>query len=135
MSRVNGRDNAATELRLICIFREHGITGWQRRRTIFGNPDFVFPKRRLAIFVGGCFWHGCPVHATRPATNRVFWDEKLARNKARDHVVNRQLRNLGWRVLRIWQHELRESGEVAWRIVRALARGPKHSSMSTRAPT
>jgi DNA mismatch endonuclease (patch repair protein) len=70
------------------------------------RPDFVFLKSRTAIFVDGCFWHGCPKHATQPANNRSFWKKKLAGNKARDWVVNRTLRRAGWRVLRIWEHAL-----------------------------
>jgi DNA mismatch endonuclease (patch repair protein) len=70
------------------------------------RPDFVFLKSRTAIFVDGCFWHGCPRHATKPVNNRVFWKKKLAGNKTRDRVVNRMLRRAGWRVVRIWEHEL-----------------------------
>lgn len=123
MSRVKGRGNVATELRLIRIFRENGIIGWRRNYSIFGNPDFVFPKARLAVFVDGCFWHGCPIHGERPVSNRAFWDRKLDRNLARDRLVNRTLRKQGWYVLRIWQHELRlsDSDKVARRIARALS--------------
>ncbi|MBI4324661.1 MAG: very short patch repair endonuclease [Chloroflexi bacterium] len=70
------------------------------------RPDFVFPKLKVAVFVDGCFWHGCLLHATKPATNRAFWRRKLAANKIRDRVVNRALRAHGWRVVRIWEHEL-----------------------------
>jgi len=120
MSRVKGRGNAATELRLICIFREYYITGWRRRVVIFGNPDFVFPKTRLAVFVDGCFWHGCPKHESQPNSNRIFWRKKLGRNKKRDHLVNRTLRATGWRVLRVWQHELQDPSRVARRITKLL---------------
>lgn len=106
MSRVRGRDNKATELTMIALFRRHRITGWRRRVRLFGKPDFVFRKHGLVVLVDGCFWHGCPKHATRPVSNRAFWRRKLARNKARDRLVNRELRRRGWRVLRIWQHEL-----------------------------
>jgi len=122
MSRVKGRGNAATELRLIRIFGEHHITGWRRHVTSFGNPDFVFPKARLAVFVDGCFWHGCPMHASYPSSNRTFWRKKLRRNKDRDRLVNRILRRKEWRILRIWQHEFREPAKVARRISRALLR-------------
>jgi DNA mismatch endonuclease, patch repair protein len=70
------------------------------------KPDFVFRQVRLALFVDGCFWHGCPKHATKPANNREFWKKKLAGNKTRDRVVNRALHEAGWRVLRIWEHAL-----------------------------
>lgn len=106
MSRVRSRGNRATELRLRRLFREHGIKGWRRTSTVFGSPDFVFPKVKLAVFVDGCFWHGCRLHRSMPASNRTFWKKKLARNRFRDRLVNRTLRARGWKVVRIWQHEL-----------------------------
>ena len=116
MSRVKSHGNAATEIRLIDIFHEHGIKGWRRSRMVFGKPDFIFPKTRLAIFVDGCFWHGCPTHGAIPITNKRFWEEKIKRNINRDHIVRQKLRALGWRILRIWQHELRHPTRVARRI-------------------
>lgn len=111
MSRIRGRGNKNTELALVNLFRRHQITGWQRNQKVFGKPDFIFPKLKLAVFVDGCFWHGCPKHATKPKNNRAFWKKKLARNKARDRIVNRTLRQRGWAVLRIWQHELTRKNE------------------------
>jgi DNA mismatch endonuclease (patch repair protein) len=106
MSRIRGRGNKDTELALAKLMRRHGITGWRRNQRIFGKPDFVFRQARLAVFVDGCFWHACPKHATKPANNRSFWRRKLSANKARDRLVSRVLRKQGWRVLRIWEHEL-----------------------------
>ena len=71
------------------------------------KPDFVFPRLHAAVFVDGCFWHGCPRHATQPKTNAKFWRDKIAANQARDRRVNRALRKRGWKVVRIWEHELR----------------------------
>ena len=122
MSRVKGRENQATELRLMHVFRQFGIRGWRRRASIFGSPDFIFPTVQLAVFVDGCFWHGCPIHGSVPATNQIFWKRKLSRNKKRDKVVGQKLKNSGWRVLRIWQHELREPDKVARRVGRLLVR-------------
>lgn len=112
MSRIRGRGNKETELALAALMRRHGIKGWRRHQPVFGKPDFVFRRHRLAVFVDGCFWHGCPLHATKPATNRAFWRKKLARNKARDRLVTRTLRCAGWRVLRIWEHELARKREA-----------------------
>lgn len=112
MSRIRGSGNKGTELRLIQVFRNSGITGWRRHHGLHGKPDFVFPKLRLAVFVDGCFWHGCPKHATQPKANRKFWRDKIASNMARDRHVNRRLRKMGWRVLRIWEHELRRKDEA-----------------------
>ncbi len=111
MSRIRSRGNKATEVALAKFFRRHGITGWRRNQPVFGKPDFVFPRLRLAVFVDGCFWHGCPKHGTKPAGNAKFWRDKLARNKARDLRVNRELRRAGWRVVRIWEHELAKKNE------------------------
>jgi DNA mismatch endonuclease (patch repair protein) len=87
------------------------------------SVDFVFRRERVAIFVDGCFWHGCPRHATMPRGNRAFWKAKLERNKARDHAVTRALRAAGWRVIRIWECALSAKRTTATmrRIVRAMA--------------
>ena len=86
-------------------------TGTARRAvpTFRVRPDFIFPKLRLAVFVDGCFWHGCPRHATQPKSNRAFWKNKFARNLARDKLVNRTLRREGWRVIRIWECALKKN--------------------------
>jgi DNA mismatch endonuclease (patch repair protein) len=121
MSQIRGRGNKDTEIALAKLLRRHGIKGWRRYQPVFGKPDFVFQKIKLAIFVDGCFWHGCPKHATKPANNRVFWRRKLSSNKKRDQVVNRVLRRTGWRVLRIWECNLAKYPETCVRrIQRAL---------------
>jgi DNA mismatch endonuclease (patch repair protein) len=127
MARIRGSGNKDTELRMIALFRARGITGWRRNVRLFGKPDFVFRAAKLAVFVDGCFWHGCPRHATMPANNRAFWQVKLARNAARDREVTRALHKAGWRVLRVWECALTRtrSARTAARIVRVLgnARG------------
>jgi DNA mismatch endonuclease, patch repair protein len=120
MAAVKGRGNLATERRLLAILRQYRINGWRRHFPAFGNPDFVFPLERVAVFVDGCFWHGCPKHGTIPTTNDLFWRSKLERNKARDIIVNRELRRNGWRVVRVWQHELKDTHKVKRRIQRCL---------------
>jgi len=118
MSLIRSRGNRDTELRLITVMRAHGITGWRRGSNVPGKPDFVFSKLKTAVFVDGCFWHGCPIHATWPKNRAAFWLAKLTGNKARDRRVNRELRALGWKVVRIWEHELRRKNEV--RLLRKL---------------
>ena len=120
MSRVRGRGNKSTEMRLAKLFRRHRITGWRRSQKVFGKPDFIFRRARLAFFVDGCFWHGCPKHATKPKNNREFWRQKFLRNKNRDMLVTRTLRRAGWRVLRVWEHELARAHEA--RLVRRIQR-------------
>ena len=106
MSQIRGRGNKDTELALAKLFRANGIAGWRRNQPVFGKPDFIFPKLKLAVFVDGCFWHGCPKHKTKPKNNALFWERKLSSNKLRDRLVTRTLRKQGWRVLRMWEHEL-----------------------------
>ena len=122
MSRVRSRGNRSTELRMISIFRSHGISGWRRNRPVLGRPDFVFPAGRVAVFVDGCFWHGCPRHYNAPANHAAFWRKKFEINKRRDRLVTRTLKRLGWRVVRVWEQAL--SGDVrrvAARVMAALA--------------
>lgn len=148
MSRIRGRGNKATELALAKLLRRHHITGWRRQKALTvrssrrkeaqssiqksvraSSPrllrvkvDFVFRQARLALFVDGCFWHGCPKHATQPKNNRAFWQRKLTGNQQRDWLVNRALRRAGWRVVRIWECELARKNQtrVRRRIRRAL---------------
>lgn len=108
MSRIRSRGNAATELRLIELFRAHKVTGWRRNQKLFGKPDFVFHAKRIVVFVDGCFWHGCPRCYRRPLSNRKYWDTKVLRNRERDRRVKKALQKLGWRVARIWAHELKK---------------------------
>jgi DNA mismatch endonuclease, patch repair protein len=125
MAAIRGKGNKDTELRMMALLRAHGITGWRRGVALFGKPDFVFRRERVALFVDGCFWHGCPRHATTPANNHAFWKAKLGRNAARDREVTRELRKAGWRVVRVWECALARSRARATlgRIDRALAAG------------
>jgi DNA mismatch endonuclease (patch repair protein) len=150
MSLIRSRGNKATEVALVKLFRSHKITGWRRHVQIGGRarsplragwrsgrggahgvtrptfrvrPDFVFRQARLALFVDGCFWHGCPTHGTKPKGNAAFWRRKFASNLARDRLVSRTLRSAKWRVLRIWEHDLARKHEARLlrRIQRALS--------------
>ena len=112
MSLIRGKGNKDTEGMLRRLLREQGIAGWRRHLPLPGKPDFAFPRQKIAIFVDGCFWHGCPKCYTRPKTNRKFWDNKREDNMARDRRVARQLRASGWKVLRIWEHALKKSPQA-----------------------
>ncbi len=125
MSTIRSSGNRSTELRLVMLMKQEGITGWRRRHRLPGKPDFVFSKERLAIFVDGCFWHGCARCRNIPVTNDAYWVEKNERNKARDRLITRSLRGKGWTVLRIWEHSLRSPRRVSNRIRRALAASPR----------
>jgi DNA mismatch endonuclease (patch repair protein) len=123
MSLIRGKGNKATEVALATLFRANGVTGWRRHYSIERKPDFAFPKLKLTVFVDGCFWHGCPKHATQPKGNGACWLAKLEANKARDRKVNSLLRLKEWRVLRIWEHDMISSRQsyTLRRLVKALA--------------
>ncbi|HOW67446.1 MAG TPA: very short patch repair endonuclease [Candidatus Paceibacterota bacterium] len=123
MAAVRSTGNRTTELKLVRILRAHKITGWRRHQLLPGKPDFVFQRRRLAIFVDGCFWHGCPRHLRMPHGNRSYWKRKIERNIRRDHETTRLLKEAGWRVLRIWEHTLRSPEKVAMQIAHILTCG------------
>ncbi len=108
MRAIHGTGNRTTEIALASGLRANGLTGWRRHQPVFGRPDFIFRAQMLAVFVDGCFWHGCPRCYQPPASNRKFWSAKYKRNKARDRLVARALRQNGWRVVRIWEHELQK---------------------------
>jgi len=118
MSLIRGHGNKDTELRLIKIFRLFGIIGWRRKQKLFGKPDFVFRKQRVVVFVDGCFWHGCPKCYRRPSSNKKYWDRKFVRNRERDQQVTRLLRKSGWRVLRVWEHDLKHPRRLLHRLAR-----------------
>lgn len=82
------------------------------------RPDIVFTRLRLAVFIDGCYWHSCPQHGHAPRVNTHYWDAKFERNRARDALVTQSLRQAGWSVLRIWEHEApgRAAAKVARRV-------------------
>lgn len=108
MSKVRSRGNKSTELRLIEVFAERGIKGWRRSYPVKGHPDFVFLRKRIAVFVDGCFWHGHDCRNTRPKQNEKFWSAKRDKNVARDKAVTEGFEGRGWTVLRIWECEMKK---------------------------
>lgn len=110
MRAVKSKGNKSTELKLISKFKDKGIVGWRRNYKLFGKPDFTFPKKRVVVFVDGCFWHGHNCRNTIPKDNALFWVDKIKRNSKRDKLVSRTLRNNGWQVIRIWECELKKGG-------------------------
>lgn len=108
MSAVRSSGNATTELALAGLFRKDGITGWRRHQKVFGiKPDFTFQKKRIAVFVHGCFWHECKKHRATPKTNRSFWTKKIEGNKTRDARSAAVLKRKGWGVIQVWEHEIK----------------------------
>lgn len=108
MAAIRGRYNKSTEIALIKIFHDAKIKGWRRHCVYLpGTPDFIFSKHKIAIFLDGCFWHGCKKCFIIPKTNRKFWDKKIADNRKRDKRVIRELVQRGWKVLRFWEHDIK----------------------------
>ena len=93
-----------------------------RYRVQFGREkiDIAFPKKKVAVFVDGCFWHGCPLHSKLPKSNTLYWHPKLSKNKERDKEKQLRLVNEGWLVLRFWEHELSNVEEVVERVILAI---------------
>jgi DNA mismatch endonuclease (patch repair protein) len=118
MSRIRSTGNTTTELRMQTLLQKKGICGWRRDYKIKGSPDFVWPRKKVAVFVDGCFWHGheCGRNLT-PKTNVSLWAQKLVLTKSRDRANNRQLKKEGWRVVRIWECRLRSSPQSVLRRV------------------
>ena len=123
MSRVSSSGNKTTEKRLASLLRVAGLAGWRRQQPLPGHPDFVWPTKKIAVFVDGCFWHGhdCGRNLT-PRTNVQAWQEKIRGNRSRDRKVARVLRGQGWKVVRIWECQLAKN---PWRQIRRI-----HQAMS-----
>lgn len=111
MSRNKSYGTRATEWRFRSLLMHAGISGWRigHDSGLPGKPDFIFPRIRLAIFLDGCFWHGCRRCRSIPVTNRTFWANKIKTNRTRDRRVDKSLRALGWSVTRIWEHDLKKN--------------------------
>ncbi|HEX4140976.1 MAG TPA: very short patch repair endonuclease [Candidatus Methylacidiphilales bacterium] len=120
MAAIRSKGNRTTELRLIDVFRKNKISGWRRNFALFGRPDFVFPKKRVVIFVDGCFWHGCKRCFRMPTSNTQYWVAKIERNRKRDQEVARQLKKGGWKVLRMAECVLENDRLAKLKLVRVL---------------
>jgi DNA mismatch endonuclease, patch repair protein len=125
----NRKRDTTPEMLIRRLLHSQGLRYRVNHRLLLGDvavrPDIVFVRRRLAVFVDGCFWHSCPEHGTQPRANPTYWGPKLARNQARDQLVNERLTLSGWTVLRVWEHE--PPATAVERIVEALmnSRDPK----------
>jgi len=120
MAKVQSK-NTGLEEQFIEILRRAGIRGFIRSPDdIPGKPDITFRSRKIAVFVDSCFWHGCPKHLRRPSTNRSYWQLKIDRNIERDRKIRAALRRTGWRVIRVWEHDMKRPAAAIRRISRAI---------------
>ena len=115
MARVRTRETAP-EMALRRALWHRGLR-YRLHPRLPGTPDLAFIGARVAVFVDGCFWHGCPLHYTPPRTNADFWLQKIDVNRARDARVDRQLLELGWRPVRVWEHTIKTDVEQAVRAI------------------
>jgi len=110
MSRIRAK-NTGPEVKLRKLLWVEGIRGYRVHYKLPGKPDIVFTKKKIAVFIDGCFWHKCPICFQEPATRKEFWMNKIQSNIDRDKKVNEQLKEEGWTVIRIWEHEIRKEPE------------------------
>ena len=121
MKANRGRDNIH-EVHLRRALHARGLRYRLHRRAIPGTTrtiDIAFPGPKVAVFVDGCFWHGCPVHGTQAKTNSDFWRRKIETNKVRDKDTDRRLSELGWAIIRVWEHQdISDAADCISEIVR-----------------
>ncbi|MGA2161288.1 MAG: very short patch repair endonuclease [Methanoregula sp.] len=110
MSRILGK-NTGPELKIRKLLWSQGIRGYRIHYNLPGKPDIVFTKKKITIFIDGCFWHKCPVCFQEPETRKDFWMKKINSNVERDAKNTQQLQDNGWTVMRFWEHEIRKKPE------------------------
>ncbi|MBU3897000.1 MAG: very short patch repair endonuclease [Nanoarchaeota archaeon] len=110
MSKIRPK-NTKLEIKFKKILRNHKIK-YRVNYNVFGKPDMIIPSKRTAIFIDSCFWHGCKTHCRMPSTNVKYWTPKIKRNKTRDKLVAKTLRKRGWKVVRIWEHQLKNPQKI-----------------------
>jgi DNA mismatch endonuclease (patch repair protein) len=123
MSRQRQRDTGP-EVALRSELHRRGFRYFVDREPVLGlrrRADLIFPRHRIAVFVDGCYWHGCPTHGTIPKTNAEWWKAKLSTNRKRDRDTDRRMQEAGWKVIRIWEHE--DAISAADRVAAALKSG------------
>ena len=120
--RANPGRDTALEIRIRSALHRAGLRFRKNLRVDLTRgrvrPDIVFPRQRVAVFVDGCFWHGCPEHAEWPASNAKFWRDKIEGTRARDAKQRAWLESDGWRVMRVWEHE--DPGDAVQRVLSEL---------------
>ena len=124
MSMIKG-ENTKPEIALRKLLVACGLRGYRLHYRLPGKPDIVFPKSRIAIFIDGCFWHKCPKCFVKPVTKRKFWEKKIDSNIKRDKIVNRELKKNKWKVLRIWEHEIKNEKTIKRKIIDRIKNGKR----------
>jgi len=117
MSKIRGK-NTLPEIKLRKLLWSDGVRGYRIHYNLPGKPDIVFTKKKIAIFIDGCFWHKCQICFQEPETRKEFWMKKIQSNIDRDKKVNAQLKDMGWTVMRFWEHEIRKNPSLVIETIR-----------------
>jgi DNA mismatch endonuclease, patch repair protein len=112
MASVRSQGNQTTEVTFGRLLWAAGLRGYRKHWSVAGKPDFAWPGRKVAVFVDGCFWHGCAKCKSLPTSNTAFWRSKIENNRERDRRVTRSLRRQGWKVVRIWECCVKKSSSL-----------------------
>jgi DNA mismatch endonuclease (patch repair protein) len=119
MSKVRSKETGIE----IKLRKELWKAGYRYRKNVsgyFGKPDILLKKYKAVIFIDSCFWHGCKKHGSTPQTRKKFWKEKIERNKERDKEVSKHYKKIGWKIVRIWEHDINKNIEKALNGLRNL---------------
>jgi len=109
MSQVRSSNNKSTEIKFKMAMVRAGLKHWRVQPKMLFSPDFIFEQERVAVFIDGCFWHGCPMCKKCPSSNTEYWTAKISRNKARDKKASAELKKDNWKVVRFWEHEIKSN--------------------------
>lgn len=126
MSSIRSR-NTQPEITIRKILWSHGKRYRIHDRSVYGTPDISFKNERIAIFIDGCFWHGCKKCYVPPKTNEMFWRNKMIENRKRRGIVTSRLENDGWRILSFWEHEIKNNPQ---KVVKSILKFFKASNLS-----
>jgi DNA mismatch endonuclease (patch repair protein) len=118
MTRIKSRDNRSTELKFRAALSRAGVGGWTIQPEMYGHPDIAFIPAQVAVFLDGCFWHGCEKHFRAPKTNAQTWVKKIKANIARDARVLSELIRDQWKVFRIWEHDIADEPTLKGIVLR-----------------
>jgi len=134
MAAIRSKGNRSTELALGRLLRASGVRGYRKHWHVVGRPDFAWPRLKVAVFVDGCFWHGCTRCKNLPETNADFWRLKIEENQRRDRRVTTKLRHMGWSVIRVKECSV-ISPSTLRRIIKALNEKREGSASAGKTPS
>jgi len=119
MSQIKNKDTKI-ELNFRKYIYKKNLRGYRIKNKIIGKPDLYFPRKKIAVFIDGCFWHKCPKCYKKPKSNIKFWEKKIRENKKRDKAVNRAIKKSGMKLLRFWEHQVKKNPEACFVKIKSL---------------